>query len=362
MKQTRLIRLPLLLFSVIILFGDCKQNPMSPITPPNNYSPFAGKFHGSWLKSEVPSDSLKISFDSTSMRFVDQAGYYFGIRREFVGTFVVDNATLILAYDYGSTSRFWYRFDNHAFVVGDSLFHYSWRYQRIGTTPSNNGWSIKPSIISEQTYFPIGYIMASCYSDSGAIVLETSYGDNQRYLIRFNAERGTSNFQLSSGTDAIDAVGSFLWLATDSTVEKRALRDSTILLSFSLRNVIGQNFHITGIAVGSNCWYVVAVSSLDNPGILLKYNFSGDLLSSTQTSTVIKDLCLVNDRLFCVDGDETFLELNPSTGYVIANYNLIGRPFGNNIDGIAFDGSTIQLAGEDSVGRLRISKIAIPSN
>ncbi len=347
----------LLLLIGIFLSNSCNENPGSPFPPSNNNSS-SGMFHGTWLNLYAESDSVHISFDSTSLRFLEQAGYDFGIRREFAGNFIVDTSTIVLNYDYGSRSRFWYNFDGDTLFYGDSLSHYSRKYKRVDTSPNNYGWSVKPPIISEQTYFPVGLIIAYCYSDSLSIVLTND--NSQLYLIRLNVRDGTYTYELSSGTRAVDVAGSFLWLATDSTIEKRTLFDTTTLASFSYRKVVGSNWVATGISMGTDYCYLMAVHTLLRQGILLKFNLLGDLLSYTQTSSVIKDLCLVNNRLFCVVGDEIFLELNPSTGYVITNYNLVGRPIGNNIDGIAFSGSAIQLAGY-SLGRLRISEIAIPS-
>jgi len=356
MRKLNSILFKFLLLIGIFLSGSCKENPSSPFPPSNNNS---SMFHGTWLNINVESDSLHISFDSTSLRFLEQAGYEFGIRREFPGNFIADTSTLVLNYDHGSRSQFRYRFDDDTLHLGDSSFDWARKYKRIEMSPNNYGWSVKPPIISEQTYFPVGIIRAYCYSDSLSIILAND--NNQLYLIRLNTRDGTYTNELSNGTRAVDAAGSFLWLATDSTIEKRRLSDTTTLASFSYRKVVGSNYLATGISVGINYCYLMTVHTLLNQGILLKFNLSGDLLSSTQTSSVIKDLCLVNNRLFCVVGDEIFLELNPSTGYVITNYNLVGRPFGNNIEGIAFSGSAIQLAGIDSVGNLRISEIAIPS-
>jgi hypothetical protein len=352
MRKLNSILLQFLLLINIFLFGSCKENPTSPI---KNYSPLPGLFHGTWLDINAEPDSLHFSFDSTSMRFLEQAGYDFGIHREFAGNFSVNNSTLVLNYDDGNKSQFQYSFDEDTLILGDI-----WKYIRIATSPNNYGWSIKPPIISEQTYFIIGNIRAYCYSDSLAIIL-APYNNNDLHLTILNTRDSTSTDELSNGTRAVDAVGSFLWFATDSMIKKRTLFDSTTMASFSYRKAVGSDYIADGIAVGTNYCYLMTVSLLDNKGMLLKFNLSGDLLDSTQTSPVIKDLCLVNDRLFCVDGDETFLELNPSTGYVITNYNLPGRPFGNNIDGIAFTGGTIQLAGRYSYGKLRISEIAIPS-
>ena len=354
MKKLNSTLLKFLLLLVIFLFGSCKKNPISPSTQINNYSPFPGMFHGTWLNINDEPDSLHFSFDSTSMKFVEQAGYDFGIRREFSGNFIADTSTLVLNYDYGSKSQFRYHFDDDTLFLGDI-----WKYLRIGTTPNNSGWSIKPPIISEQTYFPIGVIRAFGYSDSLAIIL--ALDNNELYLIKLNTGDGSSTSELLNGIRAVDAAGSFLWLATDSTIVKRTVDDTTTLSLFSYREVSGSNYIADGIAVGTNYCYLMTVNISDNKGILFKFNLSGDLIDSTQTSSVIRDLCLVNDRLFCADGDETFLELNPSTGYVITNYNLPGRSLGNNINGIAFSGSTIQLAEIDSVGSLRISEIAIPS-
>jgi hypothetical protein len=351
MRRLNSILLQFLLLIGIFLFGSCKENSISPI---NNYSPFPGIFHGTWLDINAEPDSLHFSFDSTSMRFLQQSGYDFGIHREFAGNFSIDTSTLVLNYDYGSKSQFRYRFNDDTLILGDT-----WKYIRIGTSPNNYGWSVKPPIILEHTYFPVGIIRAYCYSESNLNIL--AWDNNVLYLIRLNTRDSTSAYELLTGIRAVDAAGSFLWFATDSTIEERIFSDTTSLASFSYRQAVGADYVATGIAVGINHCYLMTVNLTDNKGLLLKFNLSGDLLDSTQTSSVIKDLCLVNDRLFCVDGDETFLELNPSTGYVITNYNLLGRPFGNNIDGIAFTGGTIQLAGIDSLGNLRISEIAIPS-
>lgn len=357
MTKLNSILVQFLLLICIFLSGGCKENPNSPF--PSNNNSYSGKFHGTWLNINMESDSLHISFDSTSLRFLEQAGYDFGIRREFPGNFIADNSTIFLNYGYGITSRFWYRFDNDTLLLGDSSYHFSRKFKLIETSPDNYGWSVKSSIISEQTYFPIGFVGACCYSDSLLIVLGSD--NNLPYLIRLNTRDGKYTKELANGIRAVDATGTFLWIATDSTIEKRALFGNITLASFSYRNAVGPNCIATGISVGTDYCFLMTVYLLHNQGILLKFNLSGDLLSSTQTSSVIKDLCLVYNRLFCVVGDEIFLELNPSTGYVIKNYNLVGRPFGNSIDGIAFSRSAIQLAGVDSVGNLRISEIAIPS-
>lgn len=359
MIKSNSILFHILLLLNIFLFGSCKDNPVSPSSPVNNYSPYPGMFHGTWLSTYNAADSIHISFDSVSVRFLDQAGYDFGIRREFPGEFIVDSVTIALNYDYGSSSRFWYHFVDDTLLLGDSLLNFSRKYIRIDTSPNNYGWSVKPPIISEQTYPGVGAVRAFGYSDSLAVFL--TYNNNQWYLTKLNPGDGTYTNELSQGTRAVDASGSFLWIATDSTIEKRTLSDTTILASFSYREAAGSDYSATGIAVGTNYCYVMTVSMSNSEGVLLKFNLSGALLSSTQTSAVIKDLCLVNDRLFCVPGDEIFFELNPLTGYSIANFNLPGRPVGNNINGIAFSGSKIQLADTDSLGRLRISEIEIPA-
>ena len=350
MKKFVSIIFQFLLLISLFLLNNCTENPISQI---NNYSPFPGKFHGTWIRE---SDSIHISFDSTSMRFLAQAGYDFGIRREFSGNFTIDSSTLVLNYDDGSKSQLRYSFDHDTLLLSTP----SWKYTRIETSPNNVGWSTKPSIISEQTFFIIGGIRAYSYSDSVAIIL-APYNTDELYLTMLNIKDGISiSTQLSNGVHAVDAVGSFLWVATDSTIEKRTLFDSTTLFSFSYREAVGSSYFVSGIAIDNYYCYLMTVNYPDGKGILLKFNLSGDLLSSVQTSSVIRDLCLVNNRLFCVIGDETFIELNPSTGYVITNYDLPDRSIYNNIDGIAFTGSTIQLAYRKLYGKLCITEIGIP--
>ncbi len=157
---------------------------------------------------------------------------------------------------------------------------------------------------------------------------------------------------------AIDAIGSYLWVVTDSTVAKRTVTDTTIIASFNYRPFIGPDYYPTGFAVDTGYCLLMTVSPINYRGKLLRFSLDGSLLGSVETSGVLKDLSLVNGRLFCVGGDETFYELNTATGRVTTNYNLLGRPFGNNIGGIAFTGKTIQLASADPVARF--STVNIP--
>ena len=349
------IRTVFLCIVVFISANGCKDDSTSPEAKPQPGYLSGGRFHGTWVSFYAQSDSLKMSFDSTGMRFIDQFGYDYGIRREFPGTFSVTDSNLFLTYDYGHREAVSYQFSNNILSLSNHR-----QFSRISTTPSYYGWSEKLQIVSEYTLSHSSVsIQSYCHSDSGAIALATMGYDVTPHLLQIQMS-GLIPLGLAPGIKAIDARGSFLWIVTDSSIAKRTITDTTVISSFSYRNFVGPDYHPTGIAVDSGYCFLMTVGSISSRGILLKYTLDGVLLDAVFSSAVIKDVCLVNGRLFCLEGDETFYELNTATGRAVSNYNLRGRPFGNNIDGIAFTDSTIQFASRDSVGRLRVSDVHVP--
>jgi hypothetical protein len=342
------------LLGTVLLFcvHGCNENPTGPVADPKPVFLSGGALHGTWLSLTSGTDSLKISFDSTQMRFIDQIPYDYGLRREFSGIYSLTSMDLYLSYDYGSSQRFLYHIDNNTFVRTDSLSANRVEYGRMSAWPRNDGWSKKLSIASEYVLYEIPMqIQSHAYSDSGPIALiATINGNITPCLMKFDIAGAT---YLDSAPDirAIDARGRFLWLVTDSTVIKRTISDATVLSSFNYRSSVSTSKRATGFVVDSN--YCL----LNLQGILLKFTLDGVLLSTTQTSSVFMDLCLVDGRLFCLAGGETFAELNPSTGSVITNYNIDGRTFGDNIAGIASTGTIIQLVSYTPGGYLRLLNV-----
>jgi hypothetical protein len=354
------IKIFILCIIVLLFLNSCKENSTAP--QDSESSPLllsGGQFHGTWLSQYIPRDSLKMTFDSTTMRFIDQYGYNYGIRREFQGTYSVTASKLSLNYDYGIQLILAYQLNSDILSLTDS---YSARrnFTRIDTIPSYYGWSKKLKIISEHTFSYIPTTVQSyCYSDSSGIAFAILDYDHSRYLLGID-NMGMTILGSANGIIAMDARRAFLWVVTDSTIVKRTISDSAIISSFNYRNVFGLEYHASGIAIDSEYCFLMTVSSVNYQGILLKYTLGGVLLNIIRTDGVIKDLCLANGRLFCISGDETFYELNTSTGQVAINYSLLNRPFGNNIDGVAFTGNALQFASRDSCGRLRISYVNIP--
>ena len=354
------------LFLIIVLgvtLSGCKDNPSGPNNelPPVSIS--GGKFHGTWVSVYSPTDSARISFDSTSMRFLDQYVYEFGIHREFPGTFSVKDSTVYLRYDYDEYeyAAFSYSLTSNTISLGDTLNHRILRrLVRISTVPSYDGWSPKLEIQADYTFSDVqASVLSYCSSDSGLIVLVTMDNDRQRYLLRLDTVARNTYWSAPS-VSAIDARGPYLWTATDSSVDRRTISNPTVLSSFDYRSTAGPGFQATGLAVDSAfCFLMIANYSIGQ-GKLLKFGLNGNLLGSVQTNSVIRDLCLINGRLFCLDGDETFFVLNTNTGRVIANYNIRGRPFGNNIEGIALISNMIQFASRGPGGFLRLTNVKIP--
>lgn len=328
-------------------------------TPDSNQTDSATRFHGTWLWADSQSDSAKISFDVTTMKFIDQFYYQYGMRREFPGSISVNNTSITLQYDDYDTRTWNYQFVQESLILTTPPNGIR-TLVRLSSQPAPFGWSRKLAVLSEFTLGPLnGYLMSFCRSDSGMFALVYGYNQLDRRLIKIGLT-GVESVSPASGINAIEARGPYLWVATDSTIDKRTITDPKIISTFRYTDVVGPTYRALGVAVDSTSCFVMTVSSVDFKGKLLRFTLNGALIGATETSIVLKDLALVGSRLFCLTGDETFCELNPATGRVVINCNVQNRFFRNNIDGIAFTGTTILLASLNSQSNLRLTNVSVP--
>jgi len=156
----------------------------------------------------------------------------------------------------------------------------------------------------------------------------------------------------TSTVKALDAEGSFVWTASDSLVEKRTLPDLSVVQSFSIKSTIemdGSSYNVTGIAVGAGEIYLAAYIQYEYGTFGRIYVFTKDgifLQTALLTTSTIKDLALLGNRLFAIVGDGNFFELNISSGNAIKTYYVEQDYPSGFFSGIAVYGNRLHLCYE----------------
>lgn len=313
--------------------------------------------NGTWMYKNSYYDSIKISFDSNLMRFIDQIGYEYGSRREFYGSFIMTDSTIRLEYDYGRTANYKFEFEQNYLTLSTELFQL--QLERISQKSNLNGWSTK-LIVSEEytidfTYDDIYHLANS--EDRVIALVQRDYSINDIDLVTISSD-GYVFKEDAPNIYAIDSHGGYLWIVNDLKVIKRTLNDSSVISSFNYRYSSESDSLALGIVVSADYLYLLLKGEGYGNVSLIKYSLDGIKISTIKTSSVFKDMCLIGNRLFCTTGSETFVELNPTTGMVINNYNVQNRPFGNNIEGITYSGTELLIAIHGSEGR-KISSLII---
>ena len=336
---------------------ECNKDPVSPLT--TSLFPY-GRFQGTWRAIDSSQSSLvRLSFDSSTRRFVDEWEYDFGFKREFTGSFQLSATTIELDYDYGNNRTLWYRLQNDSLSLqSDSGSTVVPTHLHTGETPQPAGWSTKVSPLSRRPLTSIAHVWSFALSDSGPIAL-IGPPLEQPQLVGVDSVPRMSSLPSAEAIRAMDAQGPYLWVATDSSVQKRTLNDTTVILSFPLRPPFWTpGTYVTGMAISNDRCVIMSVAAYPKSWLLF-YDLAGNFVDSVSTSRVVKDLCLFNNRLFCSVGDETFYEVNMASGKAQQYFNLQGYAFGDDVAGIAFKDGSLQLL-EQSAGVWRISSIAVP--
>ena len=334
-KRTLLL-IAILLVAVI----SCQKD--SPLEPPaiqQNPSP-KGLLHGTWQTFTYFSKPSYLDFDSSTGRFMRQFDYDFNFTRELAGNFVTSGSVLTLNHVINFSSTFWYKLNRDTLQLsGDSLFTYTTSYVRTSPSPTLDGRSIKTSASWQHSYGSED-IWSLGGSDFGIFAL-TYYTGVDTYLFEIDTSVGVTHTYGANNIQALDVNGAYLWTVTDSSVQKRSIPSLAVVQSFRFREAVGidlNHFYATGLAVNDVSCFLMLVNTFDAypQGVLLQFTPTGSFISSTPTNSTIKDIGLINNRLFCCIGVEAFYELDPTSGMAIRFYALKENSSQHSVDSIAF--------------------------
>jgi hypothetical protein len=313
----------------------------SPTAPPSELSgnSLKNRLHGTW-RTVINSTKLSfLAFDATKERFMQQLDYDYNFTRELPGTFSLADSILTLTHDIHSQYIFLCHLQADTLVLqyGPRAEQALGPYVRISPTPNLEGWSTKIYPTSRHD-FPNRLIWSLGAGDLGFVGMTYPWTDPNRYLLRMDTSSGVTASVAPDGVLAMDIHGGYIWTATDSAIQMRSVTDFAVIRSFAWRSQIPFGFDQyspSGIVMSDDRCYLMVVCYPIDRGYLLQLSPTGAFISAVRANAVIKDLCLVNGRLFCVEGGEAFWELDPVSGMAINYYTVSGRPSFAHIGGIA---------------------------
>lgn len=332
------------LVAFILLFGffaGC-NSPISPIVDEVPYY----SFQGIWT-STSNSVIQRISFDTANGTYLELWSYEFDFMREFSRSFLRESSRIAYPRD-GYTEYRWYKFGHDTLIIAqDSLFTYPTRLVRTSTTPKAGSWlTLAPwtskRIVSGNHVWNFGLGV----SDSGTFLL----GYDQVHILKVDSVGSVTSIP-TSPVRALDAEGAFVWTVSDSLVEKRMVSDLSVIQSFGIKSTIETDgsYTITGIAVGTNEVYVAAYIDYEFGSFGRIYEFTKDgiwLQTALMTTSTIKDLAILENRLFALTSYDNFFELDISSGRAIKTFYVEQDYPGGFFSGISVHGNRVHLCYE----------------
>lgn len=358
-------RVLVILVSLMMLTSCVKDLPTDPeVQTLENFSP-----HGVWEKTYSRYADFYVnylSFDTTSGEFIELMDYGYQFYREVDGLFSWDSKTITMNHGSSIAYKLWYQFKDNALSLSvDSMFQNVGTFVRAQSTPKTSSW-LEGVDLTSYREIPglrgnaIGNFAAS---DSGLFV--EAYLNDINYIIRLDFDFNPISLTPIGRCLAFDVDGPFLWMATDTSIEKRILPSMTLVKSFDIRPIIHfetGTFTILGMAVSDYTIYISVnyrdtwnswgrVYVLDTLGIA-GWTFS--------TNSSIYELAVVDGRLFTVDfWGSNFRHIHTAQGYAGHTYYVNQYKSSLSLRGIASHKGSVFLA-SDHAYNLAILRIPIP--
>lgn len=328
------------LFGLLLLFlclASCnKVSPTAvpqPNQPPSAPTTLFGLFQGTWRHISGNSQLRYLTFDSTTTTESDLKDSGFNFRDRSTASFIVDSLH-ILHVDYlGNISiRYWYLFEDDTLIITyDSVGSLPNRFIKESSAILFGDWTERLVWTDFTTVFRniTSWVMAIAYSDSGWFVL--CQRDNSGYRLYRTTVTGDSISATDfSNIQAVDVVGSDLWVAGHLYIQKRRVSDNSIIAQFDLSQYFdnyGLDDGVRGIAVANDIIYLSVENFSNNSfaGKIFRFRTNGQLIDVRPTSSYIGDLTVVNGRLWCTATSGHIYEIDIASGVALHTYYLVSE-------------------------------------
>jgi hypothetical protein len=361
------------LFGLLLLFlclASCnKESPTQ--VPQSTQSPKVSGtlyelFQGIWRNISDDATLKYMVFDSVSATESDWFDRGLNFRDRFTISFVLDSLHIWRINSLeGASIRYWYRFVDDTLTISyDSLGGLQNRFVKHSPTALFDNWTERLVWTDFTTVFRniTSWVMAIAYSDSGWFVLCKRDNSGSR-LYRTTVTGDSISATDFSNIQAVDVVGSDLWVAGHLYIQKRRVSDNSIIAQFDLSQYFdnyGLDDGVRGIAVENDIIYLSVENFSNNSfaGRIFRFRTNGQLIDVRPTNSGITDLAVVSGRLWCTTESGHFFELDIASGAALHSYYLV---FENHFryQGIAIKNGTLQCA-DFIANYLRVYEVPLP--
>lgn len=302
--------------------------------------------HGIWKSVDSYAVNRYCVYDSISSSFVLKQDQGANFHRELGTRVRLDSNHIWWGVGNGEYDRWlWYKASDSLDTLAlsyDSLLRFPMIYTRSKDTSVIKSW-IENIPQAEISFYPsiIMDVQGLSYADSTWYVLcSTNSSDGYLHKVRVGDTALTSI--VFPNLTAMDIHNEDLWIAKRRQLEKRSLRDTSLLEQFDLSAYfVGAPSYsrISGIAVTDEKIYLSC-----SPYRFMVISRTGDLITEDSTNGSLSDMMFVNGRLWGINRDRTIHEIDTLTGHALHTYYLAGGYLWTRFQGIAYRDGRIAAA------------------